>query len=203
LYDYFSKFHPKVLFNDLSVDPTTYLQKTDFTIHQPVRLFWTGSRINAQINLSGIMSTLEELNAIRPLKLVMVCATRADFSQNFIEHYLWTPDIANKLLADVDIALYPAMEDNDYSRGKVAFKTLEYAVAKAPMVASSQGLSSHFKDGEDVLIANDLVKWKQQLLRLMDDEVLRKRLADSAYEKLLRYHTVQATYKNFLYFLNA
>src|SRR5205814_613886 len=46
LYDYFSKVHPKVLFNELSVNAARYRIKSDYTIHQPVKIFWTGSAGN-------------------------------------------------------------------------------------------------------------------------------------------------------------
>lgn len=202
LCDYFSKHHPKVLFNDLSIDVSRYAVKHDFSIHQPVRFFWTGGIGNAS-HLKLVMPVLEEVNKLQPLKLVMVCKTTAGFTQEFIEHHVWNLKTFNDLLSGSDIALYPASEDNAFSRGKVAYKSLEYAAAKVPMVASPQGLSSRFEHNVDVLIATNQLEWKENILKLMDDESLRQRLANSAYDKLKRYHDVNVTYKNFLEILNA
>jgi glycosyltransferase involved in cell wall biosynthesis len=202
LFDYFSKQHPRVLYNDLSIDMSRYEPKTEFTIGQPVRLFWTGGIENAR-NLQLVMPVLEEINATIPLTLVMVCKTTAGFTQGFIEHHLWSLKTFNGLLAGSDIALYPALEDNVFSRGKVAYKALEYAAAKVPMVASPQGLSSRFVHEEDVLTAINALDWKENLLRVIRDETLRQRLGESAYKKLKQYHDVNVTYKNFLEVLKA
>jgi glycosyltransferase involved in cell wall biosynthesis len=203
LFDYYSKRHPNVVMNELAVNPKLYRVKSDFTIHQPVRIFWTGSLPNAIENLSSIMPVLAELNAVRPLRLVMVAPSNEGFEQPFVEHHLWNKETFFDLLAGSDIALYPVAQDNDFSRGKVAYKSLEYAASKVPMVASPQGLSSRFVGDEDVLLAHNADEWKQQLLRLMNDESLRKRFAQSAYDKFMRYHEVNAAYQNLLKILNA
>jgi len=203
LYAYFSQHHPRVLFNDLSVDASYYEPKTDFAVHRPVRIFWTGSVTNARYNLVAAMPALEQLNAQRPLTLVMVSLDRAGFQQPFIEHHLWDTATFNNLLTGADLAIYAAANDDVFNRGKVAYKSLEYAAAKVPMVASPMGLSPHFRENEDVLLARNVDEWKLSLQQMMDDEGLRERLAGSAHRRFMECHDVHATYRNFLSFLKA
>jgi glycosyltransferase involved in cell wall biosynthesis len=202
LFIYFSQFHSRILYNDLSIDIKRYKAKTDFSIHNPVRIYWTGSIGNA-VNLQVILPVLEKINKTIPLVLVMICRTKAGFTQSFIEHHVWEEKTYIDYMIGSDLAIYPVLEDDEYSRGKVAYKALEYAVAKVPMVASEPGLSSRFEKGKDVLIANTKEEWESQLIKAIGDAALRKELAEGAYQKIIKYHDVKVTYKNFIEILKA
>ena len=203
LYDYFSKHHPRVLYNNLSVDATAYETKKDYTLHQPVRIFWTGSVVNAQLHLVPLVPVLEQLHAVSPITLVMVSINTAGLTQPFVEHHTYENKTFNKLMRESDIAVYAAQHDDVYTRGKVAYKHLEYAATKIPMVASPFGVSEHFTPDEDILVAHNAGEWIEHFKRLIADASLRERLANSAYQKLLQHHDTKATYENFLRLLMA
>lgn len=202
LAEYFSKIHSKIFINDLSIQVDRYKQKLNYQNQIPIRIYWTGGVSNA-VNLNLIIPVLEKLNQKYPLVLVMICRTNAGFKQSFIEQHPWQENSYVDYLINSDIAIYPALKDDEHSRGKVAYKALEYAAAKVPIVASPQGLTSRFIDDEDVLIANNENEWFLQLEKLITSESLRQKLASSAYEKLIKYHDVNNTYKNFLDILKA
>lgn len=202
LYQYYSQLHQRVFYNDLSIDCSRYTAKENFSIDGVVRIFWTGGIGNAQ-HLKVVMPALEALSLERDIRLVMVCKTTAGYNQNFIEHHLWNPETFNELLSGSDIAIYPAAEDNAYSRGKVAYKCLEYAAARLPIVASPQGLSSRFEAGKDAAIVYDQSRWAEALNKVIQDIEYRKKLANGAYKQVNTYHDVKVTYKRFLEILNA
>lgn len=203
LFDRYSKHHTRVYLLDLSIDTKRYPVKTDFALHQPVRFFWTGLIENAQMNLPLVLPLLEKLNETMPLKLVMVSNSREGLPQSIIEHHRWNAETFFDLMLGCDVALYPVGIDDVFSRGKVAYKALEYAAAGLPMIASPQGLSSRFENGKDVLIANSVDEWKQNILQLLNDEAVRKHLSASARKTVVEYHDVNATYNNFLNVLQA
>ena len=203
LYDYFCQHHPRVLYNNLSVDATVHRVKDDFALHQPVRIFWTGSVTNAQAHLAPLMPVFETLNAAQPISLVLVSLNNAGLTQPFVEHHPYEGNTFNTLMRESDIAIYAAQHDDVFTRGKVAYKHLEYAATKVPMVASPFGLSEHFTPGEDVLVARNAGEWRSQLQLLINDASLRERMANSAYKKLLQHHDTKSTYENFLRFLMA
>ena len=197
LLQYFSHIHPRVSLNDLAIDISPYLKKQNYDLQNPVNIFWTGSPLNG-LNLTTIIPILEKINLEIPVKLTMVGKSKAGFTSSLIEHFEWTENTFFQHISEADIAIYPAMEDNEFNRGKVAYKVLDYAAAQVPVVSSPLGLSPHFENGKDVLVANDEHEWEQQILRLIQDSALRKQLADNAYQKLLQYHSVEATYHNLL-----
>ncbi len=197
LYNYFSKIHPRVYFNNLAVDTKLYLPKDNYVLGSPVTVFWTGS-INNTVHLKTIIPILEKINQEIPLKLRIVCKTNGGYTQPIIEHYQWTSQTFFKYLNEADLAIYPAMEDNEFNRGKVAYKALDYAAGKIPMVASPFGLSHNFENEKDVLLATNEAEWEVQLRRLIADESLRRTLAENAHKKLLEHHYVIPTYHQLL-----
>jgi spore maturation protein CgeB len=70
------------------------------------------------------------------------------------------------------------------------------------MVASPYGLSSRFENENDVLVALTQEDWIRSIIRLIEDQALRERLADNAFQKLMKYHDTKATYKNFVSILS-
>ena len=90
------------------------------------------------------------------------------------------------------------MKDTEFTKGKVAYKSIEYSAAALPIVASLFGLSPHLENEKDVLIANNIDEWGNQLIRLINDESLRRKIGVNARIKAEKYHSINSTYKKFL-----
>lgn len=194
---YFAPINSAIFLNDLAVNLRSYKIKTDYTFKTPINIFWTGSPENAE-NLKDIIPVLERINKTYPLKLTMVCRNNAGYNSSVIQLISWDIKTFFDKLYDADIAIYPAMEETEYTRGKVAYKSIEYGAAALPMVASKFGLSPHFENEQDVLIAADINEWETQLLRLINDKELRNKIGKNARLKTQRFHSLESTYKKFL-----
>ncbi len=196
LKEFFLKHHKHVVINDLSIDTHLYKIKRDFSIHSPARLFWTGNPDNLQ-HIRDLLPILREVNEKHPIKLILITRAIDDIQDSFVEHHLWSSDSFNDIIINCDIALYPAPTQDDISMGKVAYKCLEYACCKLPIIASPYGLTSRFTK-DDVLIAKTKEEWRQNIEELIKNQPLREILAQNAYQKVIQYHDTEATYKNFL-----
>ncbi len=197
LAQYFKKYNSNVLINDLGLNLTKYEIKNNYELSAPIKIFWTGSIYNV-IYLETIIPVLEKINESTPLELLMICKVDGGFKSKIIRHLQWNEKTFFKLLAESDISLYPLPEDTVFSRGKVAYKSLEYAAAAIPMVGSPFGLSPHFKDGEDILIANTTEEWEQKIRTLILNSSLRKNIGTSARNKVEQFHSISSTYQKFL-----
>jgi glycosyltransferase involved in cell wall biosynthesis len=201
LRNYFEKFHQQVVLNDLSIDTSRYIQKSDFTLSNPVRLFWTGSIPNL-LHLKKMLPALRRVHASYPIKLVIVGRSKGDIQDDFVEHHLWSDQTFNQLITGCDIAIYPAYQADDFTQGKVAYKCLEYACCKLPMIASPYGLSSRFTH-EDALVVITEEEWVEALLCLIRNQKLREQLGENAFRKVVQYHDTNSTYRNFVKILTA
>ncbi len=200
LYQYFINLNSNVCLNNLAVDVRRYNAKSIYLPHDPINIFWTGSEANA-VHLKEIIPILEKINLNYPLQLKMICRTNGGYKNSIIQHLEWNEKTFLTELYEADIAIYPAMNQTIYTEGKVAYKSIEYGAAALPIVASRFGLSSKFEDEEDVLLADNIEDWEKQIIRLINDESLRKKLGTNARMKTEKFHSVESTYKNFLLIL--
>ncbi len=93
--------------------------------------------------------------------------------------HAWHTEVFPKL--QYDICLAP-LKENQFNVCKTAIKWQEAAMMHAPTVASNippyRGTIRHNKDG--LLVANDQGEWYAAIKQLIDDEALRKELANNA-----------------------
>ena len=187
LFDYFTQFKEKIFMHPLAIDMDVYETKKAFAINGKVEIFWTGSYYNS-LKLLPLIPMLKKLNEKFPLHLKVVCPIDAGFDPSFCSVIPWNEKTFFHHLASADIALYPVGGNLDLERNKTAFKPLEYAAAKVPMVASPLGLTEFFRDGQEVLLADSDEEWQAQLEKLITSETLRMQLAENAFKQLKLHH---------------
>ena len=89
------------------------------------------------------------------------------------------PEAEAEWLGSIDIGIMP-LEDDDWSRGKCAFKLLQYMAAGVPTVSSPVGMNAEvIVDGVNGLLAETESEWSEKLLALAEDADLRKKLGAS------------------------
>jgi glycosyltransferase involved in cell wall biosynthesis len=90
------------------------------------------------------------------------------------------------------------LTDDAWSRGKCAFKLLQYMAAALPCVASPVGANAEAViDGLNGFHATNVDQWEQSLEKLIASPELRARFGAKGYERVQqRYsmHSYQATY---------
>lgn len=95
----------------------------------------------------------------------------------------WVPEVRG-YLARADVGVAPLL-----SGGGVKLKTLEMMAAGKAIVTTRIGIEGiDARDGEHVLVAEDAETFARQIVRLLKDEHLRKRLGRQARELALRNH---------------
>jgi glycosyltransferase involved in cell wall biosynthesis len=88
----------------------------------------------------------------------------------------------------IDIGIMP-LPDNEWTRGKCAFKAIQYMALGIPTVSSPVGMASEVvQHNANGLLALTPGEWFQALDRLVRDEKLRRRFAEEGRK------TVEARY---------
>lgn len=94
-----------------------------------------------------------------------------------------------RLIARVDINLMP-LEDTFFHACKSENKWMEAALVHVPTVASwNEELGRVINNGVDGCLCKTPQEWKETLQNLIDDKSLRNRIADEAYEKVMKNYT--------------
>ncbi len=84
------------------------------------------------------------------------------------EHVRWALESQEQALAGLDVGLMP-LADSPWSRGKCAYKLLQYMAAGLPVIASPVGMNrSLIEHGRNGLLAGSDDEWLAALERLLD-----------------------------------
>ena len=85
----------------------------------------------------------------------------------------WSSETEHAWLQSIDIGIMP-LKDDEWSRGKCAFKLLQYMSHKKPVVASAVGANiSTVRHGENGFLAATATEWYQALESLINNRTLR------------------------------
>lgn len=145
----------------------------------PVVLGWIGSHENVRY-LERLAPVFERLAHTRKIQVKVICDRPYHQPGIEIVNVPWSLETEVAELQSVDIGLMP-LNDDSWSRGKCAFKALQFMSVGAPVVASPVGMSAEtIDDGKNGFLADTQAQWEEQLARLIDDSALRVQLGGAA-----------------------
>ena len=140
LADWASQFARDVVVIPSCVDPSLYEMKHDYRLGDPPRLVWIGSQCS-EIYVAAIEDALLQLHRRTGARLTVIGDATARFDgplDAVTDRVPWREGHAEQQLAAFDIGLGPLTDDR-FSRGKSAYKLLQYGAAGLPFVASDVG----------------------------------------------------------------
>jgi glycosyltransferase involved in cell wall biosynthesis len=155
-----------------SIDAACYIPTTAGS-DDPPTVAWIGSPENL-IYLDMIRPALARLTKRHPtLRLRVICSEFPDWSDVTVERVPWSSATEAQSLAGAHIGVMP-LTDDAWSRGKCAFKLLQYMAAALPCVASPVGANTEaVLDGINGFHATDVDEWERSLERLIVSPELR------------------------------
>lgn len=133
----------------------------------------------------GLAGNLQYLEPLRPVmaelarrvpafRLRIVSSHFPDWADVPLERVPWKPGIETTALADADLGLMP-LPDDDFTRGKCAFKLLQYMAAGLPCIASPVGANREVVvDGRTGCLAATPPQWRAAFDALLADRALRE-----------------------------
>jgi glycosyltransferase involved in cell wall biosynthesis len=157
-----------------SLDTSAY-RASVATPDDPPTIAWIGSPENL-IYLEMIRPALARLTSRHPrLRVRVICSRFPDWPEINVERVAWSSATEADSLAAAHIGIMP-LTDDEWSRGKCAFKLLQYMAASLPCVASPVGANTEAViDGFNGFHARDNEEWEKGLERLIESASLRAR----------------------------
>lgn len=174
-----------------SIDTSVYHASTAGAADPPT-IAWIGSPENL-IYLEMIRPALARLAARHPtLTLRVICSRFPDWPEIRIERIPWSTQTEAAALAAAHIGVMP-LTDDAWSRGKCAFKLLQYMAASLPCVASPVGANTEaVLDGVNGFHARSIDDWEQALERLIVSAELRAQFGSNGHAHVERRYALRA-----------
>jgi glycosyltransferase involved in cell wall biosynthesis len=146
----------------------------------PLRPGWIGSRATLPY-LEAIAAPLARAAAALPGTRLVVVADAAPVLPGVpFDLVPWSGEGEAAALRSMDFGLMP-LGDDPWSRGKCAFKLLQYGATGIPSIASPVGANlAVVEEGRTGLLAGDAAAWEAAILALGRDPGLRARLGAEA-----------------------
>src|SRR3984893_9663237 len=123
-----------------------------------------------------VRPALARLTSRHPrLRVRVICSRFPDWPEINVERVAWSSATEADSLAAAHIGIMP-LTDDEWSRGKCAFKLLQYMAASLPCVASPVGANTAaVVDGFNGFHGRTIDDWEQTLERLIVSADLRAR----------------------------
>ena len=176
LADYAKKYNSNITVIHTSVD-TNKFKPAENTKKERVVVGWIGSHSTVAY-LESLKDVFYELRKRTGFILKIVGAGKKGIAINGVEiiNVDWSLDKEIDEFQSLDIGVYP-LPDNEWTRGKTGFKTIQYMSVGVPCVVSLVGANKDIvKEGINGYFADTKDEWIEKLLRLIQNKDLRKRI---------------------------
>ena len=176
------------------VDPQMYRAKDDYEIGDPPRLVWIGSP-SSEIYLGVVEPALLRLHRQTGARLTIIgdasCRLEGPLAA-MTDRLQWQERQAEQQLGAFDIGLGPLTDDR-FSRGKSAYKLLQYGAAGLPFVASPVGTNDVVTRALGGRLATGTDEWVDQVTDLLRAAPAERRAAgESARDAVVRSYSFDA-----------
>jgi glycosyltransferase involved in cell wall biosynthesis len=147
----------------------------------PIVVGWLGTDGNVDELRIGVLGAVEQLGCER-CTLRVLAGTEPSFVGGNVEFEQWTLSREGSALSAFDVGVLP-LNDDERSRGRCAYKAIQYMAAGVPVVASPVGAAPEVvTDGENGFLAAAPKDWVERLAHLAGDPQLRTRMGQAGRE---------------------
>jgi glycosyltransferase involved in cell wall biosynthesis len=183
-----TELNPNVQVIPSCVDPAGYPRKRDYAVGPVPRLVWLGSP-STERYLEGVAPALLEVHRRTGARLVLVSAGHRPLGELdvMVDRVTWDGPRTDALLAGADCGIMP-LPDDPFTRGKCAYKLLQYGAAGLPAVASPVGVNAHVIEQLSGRAATDQESWVTALVDLLAEPVAHREARGDTARKAVEDH---------------
>jgi glycosyltransferase involved in cell wall biosynthesis len=189
LADYASRFNGNSHYLPTVVDVTRYLPNKISSDKAVFTVGWIGSPSTAPY-LTELIAPLSALGNECAVKLVVVGGNAPEIPNVSVVECEWHEHTELDLINSFDVGVMPLPND-DWARGKCAFKLIQYMACGVPVIASPVGANVDVVSVECGLLASNDLEWLDALRRLRDEPVTRDEMGKAGRSRVVNHYSLQ------------
>jgi glycosyltransferase involved in cell wall biosynthesis len=185
------QFNPQVSVIPTVVDAKRYAYRAPAPHAESLTIGWVGTRSTSPylLDIAPVLRQLGEVFRER-VRFRMYGAPQLQLPVPNYEALPFSLESEIENLGRIDIGIMP-LPDNEWTKGKCAFKAIQYMALGIPTVSSPVGMASEIiKHNVNGLLASTSREWFDALARLMRDGDLRRRLAEEGRKTVEAYYSL-------------
>jgi len=150
---------------------------------------WIGSPSTAPY-LSALVEPLSLLAGEGPLRFVVIGGRAPAIPGAEVVELPWSEQTEVPLINSFDVGVMP-LPDDDWARGKCAFKLIQYMACAIPVVASRVGANVDVVGNEAGLLVTDSRDWAVALRTLRDRPQDARRMGEAGRQRIEQHYSVR------------
>lgn len=198
LYNYATNFSKHIELIPSTVSLEKYQNVVPQSSNQKIIIGWIGTPKTSKF-LIPYLDLFNELQKNRNVEFRFIGLSTNFFNKKYNFKYVkWQEQSEAHDLNEIDIGIMPLDED-EFSKGKCAYKLIQFMALKKPVVASDVGANNYVVKHEvsGFLAANN-AQWKEYLIKLIEDENLRQSLGIHGFESFKKDYSLESQLTNFV-----
>ena len=149
---------------------------------------WIGSFSTAPY-LAELVGPLSVLGKEGPVRLVVIGGKAPVIPNVTVVEINWQEQTEVELINSFDVGVMP-LPDDDWSRGKCAFKLIQYMACAVPVIASDVGANSAVVNEECGLLVTTPNDWIVGLRMLRDQPEKRTEMGQAGRERVVQHYSL-------------
>ena len=152
---------------------------------------WVGSPSTAPY-LERLVAPLRTLSHEQPLRFVVIGGKAPQIDNVEVLEIPWREDIEVDWINAFDVGVMPLPND-EWARGKCAFKLVQYMACGVPVVASNVGANIDLVTTQCGFLAESDEQWVAALKELRDQPLVRKRMGDASRKRVVDFYSLEGS----------
>lgn len=183
-----SQFNDDVRIVPTVVDHRRYLPATGSREKDYFNVGWIGSPSSIRC-LSVVREPLACLARDGPVRLTVVGGIASEIPGVDVVNVPWSENTEVELIRTFDVGIMP-LEDEPWTRGKCAFKLIQYMACGVPAVGSAVGANVEVIGDDAGFLAGNDDEWLGALRRIRDDAAMAARIGEAGRSKVADHYSL-------------
>ena len=189
LADYAGRFNTNTHYLPTVVDTNRYLPIKGTRGSEFFTIGWIGSPSTAPY-LQELIEPLSDLGKESAVRVVVIGGKAPKIPNVSVVEHEWHEHTELDLINSFDVGVMP-LKDDEWARGKCAFKLIQYMACAVPVIASPVGANVDVVIEESGLLASNAQEWLDAFRLLRDKPAMRVTMGEAARDRVVQHYSLQ------------
>ena len=149
---------------------------------------WIGSPSTAHY-LSELVTPLSAIGQESPVRFIVIGGKAPVIPNVTVIELEWVENTELDLINSFDVGVMPLPND-DWARGKCAFKLIQYMACAVPVIASAVGANADVVNTDCGILASSPQEWADAFRKIRDDRVCRVKMGESGRSRVVQHYSL-------------